>query len=80
MLDGGFHWLTYVPSGENLESVMFRVGILAGLRSKRLDGRTIGVMVTASHNPEAVRHARLNVAATFLIARVSLLYPCRTMA
>ncbi|KIP11372.1 hypothetical protein PHLGIDRAFT_27867 [Phlebiopsis gigantea 11061_1 CR5-6] len=38
--------------GENLESVMFKVGILAGLRSKRLDGHTIGVMVTASHNPE----------------------------
>lgn len=38
--------------GANLDSVMFRVGILAGLRSKRLDGRTIGVMVTASHNPE----------------------------
>jgi len=28
------------------------VGILAGLRSKKLDGKTIGVMVTASHNPE----------------------------
>ncbi|GJE87681.1 phosphoacetylglucosamine mutase [Phanerochaete sordida] len=38
--------------GANLDSVMFRVGILAALRSKRLDGRTIGVMVTASHNPE----------------------------
>lgn len=34
---------------------MFRVGVLAGLRSKKLDGRTIGVMVTASHNPEPVR-------------------------
>ena len=34
---------------------MFRVGILAALRSKRLDGKTIGVMVTASHNPEPVR-------------------------
>ncbi|KAI0082289.1 phosphoacetylglucosamine mutase [Panus rudis PR-1116 ss-1] len=38
--------------GSVLDSVMFRVGILAGLRSKRLDGKTIGVMVTASHNPE----------------------------
>ncbi|KZT72835.1 phosphoacetylglucosamine mutase [Daedalea quercina L-15889] len=38
--------------GEILDSVMFRVGILAGLRSKKLDGKTIGVMVTASHNPE----------------------------
>ncbi|KAH9898322.1 phosphoacetylglucosamine mutase [Cubamyces lactineus] len=38
--------------GNILDSVMFRVGILAALRSKRLDGKTIGVMVTASHNPE----------------------------
>lgn len=43
-----------------LDSVMFRVGVLAGLRSKKLDGKTIGVMVTASHNPEPVRlHHRL---------------------
>ncbi|KAF8213092.1 phosphoacetylglucosamine mutase [Mycena galopus ATCC 62051] len=35
-----------------LDSVLFRVGVLAGLRSKKLDGKTIGVMVTASHNPE----------------------------
>ncbi|RDX55778.1 phosphoacetylglucosamine mutase [Polyporus arcularius HHB13444] len=38
--------------GHALDPVMFRVGILAALRSKRLDGKTIGVMVTASHNPE----------------------------
>ena len=38
-----------------LDSVLFRVGILAALRSKRLDGKTIGVMVTASHNPEPVQ-------------------------
>ncbi|KAI0825056.1 phosphoacetylglucosamine mutase [Trametes gibbosa] len=38
--------------GNILDSVVFRVGILAALRSKRLDGKTIGVMVTASHNPE----------------------------
>jgi phosphoacetylglucosamine mutase len=36
--------------------VLFRVGVLAGLRSKKLDGKTIGVMVTASHNPEQVTH------------------------
>ncbi|KAI0322654.1 phosphoacetylglucosamine mutase [Amylostereum chailletii] len=35
-----------------LDSVLFRVGVLASLRSKKLDGKTIGVMVTASHNPE----------------------------
>ncbi|KAI0048372.1 phosphoacetylglucosamine mutase [Auriscalpium vulgare] len=38
--------------GSVLDSVLFRVGVLAGLRSKKLDGKTIGVMVTASHNPE----------------------------
>jgi len=46
-----------VSRGITLDSVLFRVGILAGLRSKRLDGKTIGVMVTASHNPEQVRSA-----------------------
>ncbi|KAJ8324938.1 hypothetical protein O5D80_006459 [Batrachochytrium dendrobatidis] len=34
-----------------LDSVMYRVGVLASLRSKCLKGKTIGVMVTASHNP-----------------------------
>ncbi|RXW20618.1 hypothetical protein EST38_g5224 [Candolleomyces aberdarensis] len=38
--------------GVVLDSVLFRVGILAALRSKKLDGKTIGVMITASHNPE----------------------------
>ncbi|GAA6041462.1 hypothetical protein JCM8097_001889 [Rhodosporidiobolus ruineniae] len=35
-----------------LDSVFYRVGLLAALRSKKLKGKTIGVMVTASHNPE----------------------------
>ncbi|RKP11149.1 hypothetical protein THASP1DRAFT_33908 [Thamnocephalis sphaerospora] len=34
-----------------LDSVIFRAGVLAALRSKKLDGKTIGVMITASHNP-----------------------------
>jgi phosphoacetylglucosamine mutase len=34
-----------------LDSVVFVVGILASLRSKYLDGQTVGVMITASHNP-----------------------------
>ncbi|EIW86764.1 Phosphoacetylglucosamine mutase [Coniophora puteana RWD-64-598 SS2] len=38
--------------GKVLDPVLFRVGVLAGLRSKKLDGKVIGVMVTASHNPE----------------------------
>lgn len=31
--------------------MVFAVGLLAGLRSKKLNGQWIGVMVTASHNP-----------------------------
>ena len=34
-----------------LNTVVFSVGLLAGLRSKKLSGQWIGVMVTASHNP-----------------------------
>ncbi|KAL2222751.1 N-acetylglucosamine-phosphate mutase [Thermoascus aurantiacus ATCC 26904] len=36
---------------ELLNTVVFAVGLLAGLRSKKLNGQWIGVMVTASHNP-----------------------------
>ncbi|XP_008942913.1 PREDICTED: phosphoacetylglucosamine mutase [Merops nubicus] len=36
---------------EQLDHVMFRMGLLAVLRSRAV-GATIGVMVTASHNPE----------------------------
>ncbi|CAO3631468.1 unnamed protein product [Mucor hiemalis] len=35
-----------------LGSVFYKVAILATLRSKKLNGSTIGVMITASHNPE----------------------------
>ncbi|QKX57311.1 uncharacterized protein TRUGW13939_04423 [Talaromyces rugulosus] len=34
-----------------LNTVVFAVGLLAGLRSKKLNGQWIGVMITASHNP-----------------------------
>ncbi|TPX40296.1 hypothetical protein SeMB42_g04249 [Synchytrium endobioticum] len=37
---------------DKMDSIMFRVGLLAVLRSKSHHGRVIGVMVTASHNPE----------------------------
>ncbi|XP_021401847.2 phosphoacetylglucosamine mutase isoform X2 [Lonchura striata] len=36
---------------EQLDHVVFRMGLLAGLRSKAVTA-TIGIMVTASHNPE----------------------------
>jgi hypothetical protein len=38
-----------------LDSVIFRTGIIAALRSKKLGGKVIGVMITASHNPAAVK-------------------------
>ncbi|OCK86275.1 N-acetylglucosamine-phosphate mutase-like protein [Lepidopterella palustris CBS 459.81] len=34
-----------------LDSVVFRCGLIAALRSRQLQGKTIGVMITASHNP-----------------------------
>jgi phosphoacetylglucosamine mutase len=34
-----------------LDSIVFRVGLVAALRSRKLSGQTIGVMITASHNP-----------------------------
>ncbi|PLB36581.1 phosphoacetylglucosamine mutase PCM1 [Aspergillus candidus] len=34
-----------------LNTVVFSVGLLAGLRSRKLSGQWIGVMITASHNP-----------------------------
>lgn len=34
-----------------LDSVIFRVALVAALRSRKLGGQTIGVMITASHNP-----------------------------
>lgn len=34
-----------------LEGVTFRVGLIAALRSRKLNSQAIGVMITASHNP-----------------------------
>ena len=36
-----------------LDGVTFRVGLLAALRTRKLGSQTIGVMITASHNPAA---------------------------
>ncbi|KAI0482256.1 phosphoglucomutase/phosphomannomutase domain-containing protein [Xylariaceae sp. FL0804] len=40
-------------SADLLEGVTFRVGLLSALRSRKFNGQTIGVMITASHNPAA---------------------------
>lgn len=37
---------------DGLDHIFFRMGVLAALRSKTLSGAPVGVMVTASHNPE----------------------------
>ncbi|KAJ9586235.1 hypothetical protein L9F63_020144, partial [Diploptera punctata] len=37
---------------EDLDYVLYRMGLLAVLRSKAKKGAAIGVMITASHNPE----------------------------
>ena len=34
-----------------LEGITFRVGLLASLRSRKMNSQAIGVMITASHNP-----------------------------
>ncbi|SGY15079.1 BQ5605_C013g07236 [Microbotryum silenes-dioicae] len=47
----GFRCALYASIADLLESVVFRVGLLAALRSKKL-GKTVGVMITASHNVE----------------------------
>ncbi|KAJ3569762.1 hypothetical protein NP233_g4828 [Leucocoprinus birnbaumii] len=38
--------------GDRLDSVVFRIGILAALRSMKHNSYAIGIMITASHNPE----------------------------
>nr|QEV87526.1 phosphoacetylglucosamine mutase [Locusta migratoria manilensis] len=47
----GYGTAGFRTKAENLDHVMYRMGLLAVLRSKTKKA-TIGVMVTASHNPE----------------------------
>ncbi|GAB7350572.1 hypothetical protein MBLNU459_g1148t1 [Dothideomycetes sp. NU459] len=52
-LSGKFQYGTagFRMNAKVLDSTVYRVGLLAGLRSRKLNGQTIGVMITASHNP-----------------------------
>lgn len=50
--DLGYGTAGFRTLGDQLDHVMYRMGILAALRSKVLGGRPVGVMITASHNPE----------------------------
>lgn len=47
-------------SASKLPCVVFRTALLAVLRSKKFHGETIGIMITASHNPAIVCLVSLN--------------------
>lgn len=47
----GYGTAGFRMKADKLDYVNYTVGILASLRSKSLGGKSIGVMITASHNP-----------------------------
>lgn len=47
-----FFFSPVFSSADELDYVMYRMGLLATLRSRAKGGQVIGVMITASHNPE----------------------------
>ena len=49
-----FHLKSVNPRAQVLDSVLYRTGLLAALRSKAKQSEVIGVMITASHNPAEV--------------------------
>jgi len=48
----GYGTAGFRAASEGLDHIMYRMGVLAALRSKALGGVAVGVMVTASHNAE----------------------------
>jgi phosphoacetylglucosamine mutase len=56
-------------SGDRLESVVFRVAILAALRSMKHNSHAIGIMITASHNPAQVQPWLIFVAYMLIVVR-----------
>eukprot|EP00927_Polykrikos_kofoidii_P026870 TRINITY_DN23853_c0_g1_i1.p1 TRINITY_DN23853_c0_g1~~TRINITY_DN23853_c0_g1_i1.p1 ORF type:complete len:687 (+),score=135.35 TRINITY_DN23853_c0_g1_i1:124-2061(+) len=49
--DLGYGTAGFRTNADILDHVMYRVGVIAALRSRSLGGKAIGVMITASHNP-----------------------------
>ena len=50
----------FVIRADTLDSVFYRSGLLAALRSKAKGSQVIGVMITASHNPAEVTLSQMD--------------------